>query len=262
MAQIRKPVRWVAMLLLGTLLVSACDGRNDSAQDGAPGGKLVVFAAASLQESFTELKKEFEQRHPDVGITLNFAGSSTLARQVRRGAPADVFASANAAQMRNVVEAGGMVGDPRTFVRNELRIAVPAGNPAGVEGIEVFGAEQPRIAVCAAEVPCGAAARRALDAAGVELRADTLEDDVKAVLTKVRLGEVDAGLVYRTDIVAAGDEVEGIDFAAAGKAVNDYEIGRVADAQNSAAAREFVTFVHSRQAQRILADHGFETDVS
>lgn len=253
----------MALVLLGTLIVSACgEGSASSADEGDLSGELNVFAAASLQESFTDLKKDFERKHPDVEVKLNFAGSSQLVRQIKRGAPADVFASADEAQMHKAVDADAMAGKPVTFVRNKLQIAVPDGNPADIEGLAAFGEKKPRIAVCAEQVPCGAAARKALDAADVDLRADTLEQDVKAVLTKVRLGEADAGLVYRTDVASAGDKVEGIDFDEADKAINNYGIGTTADAPNSAAGRAFVKFVRSSKAQDTLADYGFETDGS
>lgn len=248
--------RWRACLAAaGVLAVCACGG---GASSGEPGGTLVVFAAASLTESFTELAKIYEQQHPGTDVTMNFAGSSSLAQQITRGAPADVFASANPRQMGVTVRAGETAGSPRTFVRNELRIAVPPGNPAGVSGLAAFGRESLKIAVCAEQVPCGAAARKALDVAGVRLKADTLAQDVKAVLTKVRLGEVDAGLVYRTDVISAGDAVGDIGFPVADKAVNDYRITTLQDAPNAAGASEFVRFVLSGRAQQILAGYGFE----
>lgn len=260
LARTRNSTRLLALVLLGMLIVSACGGGNtSSSDDGELSGKVTVFAAASLQESFTDLKKDFERKHPDVDVKLNFAGSSQLARQIVRGAPADVFASADETQMHKAVDKDAMAGDPVTFVRNKLQIAVPKDNPADVDGLDAFGEKKPRIAVCAKQVPCGAAARKALSAADVDLRADTLEEDVKAVLTKVRLGEADAGLVYRTDVTSAGDKVEGIDFDEADKAINDYEIDTTADAPNSAAGRAFVKFVRSSKAQHTLGDYGFET---
>ena len=245
--------RWRSCVAVAAVLaVSACGGGASS------GGQLVVFAAASLTESFTELAEIYEKSHPGVDVTMSFAGSSSLSQQIIRGAPADVFASANPRQLRLAAQAGETAGPPTTFARNELRIAVPPGNPAGVTGLAAFGTQRLKVAVCAAQVPCGAAAHEALDAAGVELRADTLAQDVKAVLTKVRLGEVDAGLVYRTDVRAAGDAVEGIAFPAADKAVNDYRIATLKDAPNAAAARDFVQFVLSGRAQEALTGYGFD----
>lgn len=259
--------RWLALpVVLGMLITAGCGGSADGGQettgDGDLHGEVTVFAAASLTESFTELRKMFEKQHPDVEVRTSFAGSSSLARQIVRGAPAGVFASANVRQMKRTVDAGSMASDPVTFVRNKLQIAVPAGNPADIDGLAAFGKQRLRIAVCAEQVPCGAAARKALRAADIELSADSLEQDVKAVLTKVRLGEVDAGLVYRTDVASAGDAVEGIGFPAADKAVNNYEIATVADAPNPTAAKAFVDFVQSPRAQHVLAEYGFETDSS
>lgn len=247
-----------------TLLVAACGsgGADVSTRgDDSLHGEVVVFAAASLTESFREVQKVFEQRHPDVDVRISFEGSSTLAQKIIRGAPAGVFASANPQQMRLAVQAGRMASDPVTFVQNRLRIAVPPGNPGNVHGLAAFGNPQLTIALCAQEVPCGAAAREALRIAGVEPRPDTLEQDVKAVLTKVRLGEVDAGLVYRTDIAAADGAVQGIGFSAASEVVNDYKIGVVGAAPNPEAASAFVEFVRSDRGKKIMAEYGFDTEL-
>lgn len=244
------------MAVAVVLAVSACGGGG--APSGAADRELVVFAAASLTESFTELAKVYEKDHPGTDVKLSFAGSSSLSQQIIQGAPAGVFASANPRQMRLAAQAGRVADKPATFARNELRIAVPRGNPADVTGLAAFGKANLKIAVCAEQVPCGAAARKALDAAGVRLRADTLEQDVKAVLTKVRLGEVDAGLVYRTDVTSAGDAVQGIAFPAADQAVNDYRIATLKNAPNAGKAREFVHFIQSNQAQKVLARYGFD----
>ncbi|GAB3271441.1 molybdate ABC transporter substrate-binding protein [Arthrobacter pigmenti] len=225
-----------------------------SAESGSV--QLTAFAAASLSESFTELGQEFEAGHPGTDVQFNFAGSSTLARQLQRGAPADIFASANQEQMRDVVNAG-LVGGPVQFAGNKLRIVTPAGNPAGVDGLEDFSDKDKTIALCAEQVPCGSAAREVFAAAGVEPAPDTLEQDVKAVLTKVALGEADAGLVYVTDLAAAGGDVAGFDFPAADAAVNEYQIGALEQAPHQEAAAAFVDFVQSRQGRQILAEFGF-----
>ncbi|WP_433272063.1 molybdate ABC transporter substrate-binding protein [Actinosynnema sp. CS-041913] len=222
-------------------------------------GDVTVFAAASLTETFTRLGKEFETANPGVRVRFNFAGSSALAQQINQGAPADVFASAAPANMTQVGDAGGITGTPVVFARNKLRIAVPAGNPGRVSGLADFGVAEARIALCAEQVPCGAAARKAFEAAGVTPRADTLEQDVKAVLTKVRLGEVDAALVYQTDVRAAGDEVEGISFPEADKTVNDYPIAPLAKAPNAVGAQAFVDYVRSDRGRAALAEAGFDS---
>lgn len=224
-----------------------------------PGDRLTVFAAASLTEAFTEIGRDFEQAHPGLTVRFNFAGSSSLAQQLSRGAPADVFASANEKQMARVADEGLVEGEPTAFTRNRLQIVVPKRNPAGVRSLAAFGKEDLTLAVCAEEVPCGAAARKAFDVAGVDAKPDTLERDVKAVLTKVRLGEADAGLVYRTDMASAEGTVEGVDFPEAGKAVNEYPIAALSEAPNGTDANAFVDYVRSSAGQRVLREFGFTT---
>src|SRR5690606_38093137 len=151
-----------------------------------------------LTGTFTELGKEFEAEHPGTRVRFSFGGSATLAQQIVQGAPADVFAAASPATMKTVTDAS-LANTPATFARNRLQIAVPAGNPAGVGELKDLAGPEVKVALCAEQVPCGAAAAKALDAAGVQVRPFTLEQDVRATLTKVELGEVDAALVYRTD---------------------------------------------------------------
>lgn len=171
-----------------------------------------------------------------------------------------MFASANPKQMQVVVDAGKAAGEPAVFVENTLQIVVPAGNPAGVSGLADFGKQELNIALCAEQVPCGAASQKALQAAGVTPAPDTLEEDVKAVLTKVSLGEVDAGLVYRTDVLAATD-VEGIDFPEAAQAVNEYPIAVLAGAPDAQGAQAFIDYVLSKRGKAVLDRFGFTTDV-
>ncbi|MDQ4008631.1 MAG: molybdate ABC transporter substrate-binding protein, partial [Actinomycetota bacterium] len=208
--------------------VTGCAGaepteeRHTAGASGRISGEVVVFAAASLTEVFGRLGREFEAAHPGVQVAFSFGGSSSLGPQVVAGAPADVFAAASRQTMARVAAGGATDRRPVLFARNRLQIAVPPGNPGDVHGLADFARDELALALCAPQVPCGAAARRALSAAGVRARPDTLEQDVKAVLTKVELGEVDAGLVYRSDVRAAGDRVHGIGFPAAAQAVNDY----------------------------------------
>lgn len=224
-------------------------------------GEVVVLAAASLTDAFTAIAEDFEAANPGVTVTLSFGASSALAQQIVAGAPADVFAAASPATMGDVVDAGAATGEPAVFVRNRLQIAVPAGNPGGVEGLADLADsadEDLTIALCAEQVPCGAAAARAFAAAGITPAPDTLEQDARATLTKVRLGEVDAALVYRTDVLVAGDEVEGIDFPEADAAVNDYPIVVLADAPHPSVAEAFVAHVRSETGRKALTDAGFE----
>jgi molybdate transport system substrate-binding protein len=218
---------------------------------------VTVLAAASLSGVFDELAKSFESQHPGVDVVVSYGGSSGLAQQVLAGVPADVFASASPTTMRTVTQAGASAGSVQVFARNELEIAVPPGNPGQVRGLADLGDPKRKVALCAEQVPCGAAAMQLFRAAGVQPAPDTLEQDVKAVLSKVRLGEVDAGLVYRTDVQAAGDTVQGIDVPQAGKAVNDYQITVLKDASNPAAARAFVDLVVSPQGRSALKSAGF-----
>ncbi len=184
-----------AALVALVLLAPACGGP-------AADNTLAVFAAASLTDSFEVLAAAFEAGHPGVTVTLNFAASSALREQILAGAPADVFASASADDMNRLAAAGALAGEPRVFARNRMVIAVPAGNPAGITGLEDFADPGRLIGLCAEEIPCGRYAREALASAGVTPSPDTLEPDVRALLTKVAAGELDAGIVYATDIAA------------------------------------------------------------
>ncbi len=248
---------------LALVALTAC-GSSSGGSTTAPGGSddskltgtLTVFAAASLTDVFTRLGDRLTADTPTLEVQFNFAGSSGLATQIVQGAPADVFASANEEQMA-VVTDEGLAADPVVFTSNVLRIAVPAGNPAGVTGLADFAREDLALAVCAPDVPCGAAAEQVFAAAGVAARPDTLEEDVRAALTKVELGEVDAALVYASDVASAGDEVRGIDFPEAEDAVNDYPICVLAEAPNPDAAWAFVELVRSDEGQQALADAGF-----
>ncbi|TWP48474.1 molybdate ABC transporter substrate-binding protein [Lentzea tibetensis] len=220
-------------------------------------GEITVFAAASLTESFKELGAEFEAANPGSKVNFNFAGSSALAQQINQGAPADVFASAAPANMKQVTDTGAVTASPTTFVKNTLQIVVPKGNPGKISGLPDFAQADKKIALCAEQVPCGAAAKKVFQVAKVTPAPDTLEQDVKAVLTKVQLGEVDGALVYRTDVKAAGDKVQGIEFAEADQAVNDYPIAPLAKAPNAAAAKAFVDYVLSDKGRKALAEAGF-----
>ncbi|MEU1807513.1 molybdate ABC transporter substrate-binding protein [Micromonospora sp. WMMD1076] len=253
-------VRWIrtalAAALVAALGLTACGGPDEpSGPDGA--GPVTVFAAASLTESFTKLGKEYEAAHPGSTVTFNFGGSSGLATQITQGAPADVFAAASPATMKTVTDAGDAAGEPAVLVRNQLVVAVPPGNPARVGGLADLARPGVKVALCAEQVPCGAAARTALDAAGVRLTPATLEQDVKGALAKLRLGEVDAALVYRTDVRAA-PELDAVEFPESARAVNDYPIVVLRAAGNPAAARAFVDFVRSDAGLAVLTAAGFQ----
>ena len=249
----------VALVATTVFVLAGCasSAEPSAAQsDPALTGTVTVFAAASLTESFSEIEKQFEERNPGVDVVLNLGGSSTLAEQIVQGAPADVFAAANPQTMKTVVDAS-LATEQTIFVTNTLEIVVPAGNPGGVRGLADLARPELAIALCAQEVPCGAATEQAFAAAGLSAAPDTLEQDVKAVLTKVRLGEVDAGIVYRTDVKAAGGDVVGIPFDEAADVVNDYPISTLTDAPNPTVAKAFVEFVLSDAARSVFDEAGF-----
>jgi len=253
----------VALTVSGLLVLTGCGDSSDGGATGTPAGggpsgAVTVFAAASLTESFTTIGKDFETVNPGTKVTFNFAGSAALATQINQGAPADVFASASPTTMKTVTDAGNGTGTPATFVRNQLVIAVPKGNPKGVKALADLTSPGVKVALCAEQVPCGAAATKALAAAGVKLTPVTLEQDVKGALSKVKLGEVDAALVYRTDAKASAADVDGIEFPESAKAINDYPITVLKNAPNQAGAQAFVAYVQSEQGKAVLTAAGFQ----
>lgn len=257
------------LLAVGVLAASACGSDDDSSASTSTSptaeasatptltGEVTVLAAASLTEAFTTIAADLEAANPGLTVRLSFGASSALAEQIVAGAPADVFAAASPATMATVTDAGLAEGEPQVFVRNVLQIAVPAGNPAGVTGLADFARDDLRLAVCDTKVPCGAAATKVFEASGTAAKPDTLESDVKATLAKVQLGEVDAALVYATDVQAAGADVEGIEFPEAQDAVNDYPIVALAAAPNPEGAAAFVAAVTSASGVDVLGEAGF-----
>ncbi|WP_432483075.1 molybdate ABC transporter substrate-binding protein [Kineococcus esterisolvens] len=241
---------------LTALVAGALAGCGGAA--GAPGEEtLTVFAAASLQEVFTEVAEGFERDHPGVDVALSSAGSSDLATQVLEGAPADVFASADGATMARVADAGLLAGEPEVFATNVLTVATPAGNPAGVTSFADLARPGLAVVVCAPQVPCGAAAQRVQEAAGVALSPVSEESSVTDVLGKVTTGQADAGLVYATDAARAGDAVTGLPIPEAAAAVNSYPVAALRDAAAPALAAEFVAAVIGAQGRAVLVDAGF-----
>lgn len=218
---------------------------------------MVVFAAASLTDAFTALGNAFDDSGRRFGIEFNFAGSSSLREQILAGAPADVFASANPPNMSALVDAGE-ASAPTNFAANRLQIAVPPGNPAGVTSLADLADEDRLVGLCAEEVPCGAFARQALERAAVVASVDTNEADVRALLTKIEAGELDVGIVYRSDVRAAGAAVVGIDIPTEINVVATYPIAVLTGSRHYREAEAFVAFVRSPEGQGILASFGFE----
>lgn len=218
---------------------------------------LTVLAAASLTETFEQLADEFESEHRRVSVRLAFDSSATLAEQVNQGAPADVLATADRRTMRRVVAEDNTAAPPQVFATNRLRLVVPPENPAGID--ELADLDEPEVdyVVCVHSAPCGALAESVLDSAGISHHPASAEVDVKAVLTKIELGEADAGLVYATDAAAAGNLVRAIAVPAPAGAVNDYPIAVLAGADDPGLAREWVELVLSDNGRALLGAAGF-----
>ncbi|MDQ5894149.1 MAG: molybdate transport system substrate-binding protein [Actinomycetota bacterium] len=249
--------RWRHFTAIGALLLSfgiaAC---GDSGKEGSD-RKLTVFAAASLTEAFTELGRQYEGENEGTEVEFSFAASSELAAQIDQGAPADLFASADQPNMEKVVDSGMADGAPVTFAGNLLEIAVPKGNPGNVQSLGDLEGEGLIVAVCDFEVPCGNAAREVLGKAGVEASVDSYEPDVKSVLTKVELDEVDAGLVYHSDVIASGDRIESIPIPGEYEVINRYPIVAIKGAGNEQGAEDFIELVLSKRGQAVLEERGF-----
>lgn len=252
---------WFALAAVLAILLSACGTptRPTAAPSGAAhssAGAITVLAAASLTEAFSQIGKDFEAKNPGLSVTFSFGSSATLATQIVQGAPADVFAAASPATMKIVNDAGASDA-PTNFASNTLQIAVPKDNPHKITGLHDFANKRARIAICAPQVPCGAAAIKVFALAKIIPQPDTLEQDVKATLQKVASDEVDAALVYQTDVIAAKDEVDGIGFPEAQQAINTYPIATLKGSKDSPVAKAFVTYVLSPDAQAVLAKAGF-----
>jgi molybdate transport system substrate-binding protein len=254
-----------AVAVAGLVLVAGCGSSGKKTADAGGttssgttlSGTVTVFAASSLKESFTTLAEQFEVAHPGVTVKLNFGASSTLAQQIIQGAPADVFASASVKNMTQVTDAGG-ASTPTPFVKNVMEIAVPPSNPANIAALADLARPNVKVALCQAQVPCGATAAKVFANAKLTVKPVTLEADVKATLTKVELDEVDAGLVYLTDVKAAASKVKGIEISAEVNASTEYPIAALTKAADSAAARAFTAYILSPDGQSVLTAAGFE----
>lgn len=252
MKRIKLLVPAVAFGVVGTGACTA--GASTAALDG----DITVFAAASLTDVFTEIGEAFEAGNPDVDVAFSFAASSDLVNQINEGGPADVFASADVANMDKLTDEEGTAGEPSVFATNTLQIIVEPGNPEGIAGLEDLAGNPDLIVVSAApEVPVGAYTQDVFASAGVEIEIDSLEENVRAVVDKVVIGEADAGVVYATDVAAAGADAEGIEIPADVNVIADYPIAVTADAPNPDVAAAFDAFVLGAEGQEILAEYGF-----
>lgn len=256
-----KATKLCAAVALLALWCAGCADRTGDARGGvgnepAAAADLIVFAAASLTDVFSELGGAFEAEQK-VDVLFNFGGSSSLREQILAGAPADVYASANRSTMAELANAGE-AGRPEVFATNRLEIAVPRANPGQVRGLEDFAREELLIGLCAEEVPCGALARTMLERRRITPAVDTNASDVRALLTQIESGDLDAGIVYHSDVVTTGDAVKGIEVPPDDNVANEYLIAVVGGSANRSVAEGFVAFVLGEDGQRILAAHGFE----
>jgi molybdate transport system substrate-binding protein len=249
------------LLLVAAVLVAACGSSGGTASTSPPStslsGYINVFAAASLTASFNALGVAFHRANPGVGVNFNYAGTPTLVTQIEQGAPADVFASADTTNMDKLTADGFTSGSSRTFARNQLEIVVAPGNPKGITGLAdlakpglIYISEGPT-------VPAGKYSLQALAMAGVKVTPKSLETSVAAVISKIELGEADAGIVYTTDISAAGSKVQGVPIPAAGNVIATYPIVAVKGTKYPDVASAFIAYVVSATGQSMLATFGF-----
>jgi molybdate transport system substrate-binding protein len=252
-------------LTIAALAAIAVAGCSSSGSGGSSGGSsassstgtITVFAAASLTESFTQLGKQFEAAHPGDTVKFSFGPSSGLAEQITSGAPADVFASAAPSNMQQVVSAGD-ASSPQNFAKNIMEVATPPNNPGNVKSVNNLAKKSVKVALCQPQVPCGTVAAEVFKNAGITVKPVTLQPDVKSVLTQVETGNVDAGMVYVTDVQAAGSKVKGVEIPAGDNASTLYPIATISSSKHKSEAQAFLSYVLSPTGQQVLAAAGFE----
>jgi molybdate transport system substrate-binding protein len=254
--------RVVGLAAVGVLiaLATGCGSSastGDSSTAAAPTEHLVVFAAASLKKSFTQIGEQFKTDNPGASVEFSFAGSSDLVTQLTQGAKADVFASADTKNMDKAKQAGLLADEPVNFASNTLTIAVAPGNPKGITSFRDLTRAGLDVVVCAPAVPCGSAAQKVEQATAVQLSPVSEETSVTDVLNKVSTGQADAGLVYVTDVKGSDGKVDGVAFPEASGSVNTYPIAVLKDAENADLARRFVDYVTGEAGQTILGQAGF-----
>lgn len=248
---------FLAVAVAGALMVPTA-ATASTRHGGAITGDVTVLAASSLTEAFTDIGELYERQHAGTDVTFSFNSSSTLATQIEQGAPADVFASADDANMDTLVDAGLVeAGARRTFARNRLAIGVEPGNPEKISTLADTVADDVTLVLCAPQVPCGTYALEAYANAGVDVPAVPTGANAKDTLTKVTLGEADAAVVYVTDVLAAGNDVDLVRIPTRDNVVATYPLAVVDDAHNVGAATAFVQLVRSKAGQRILRSYGF-----
>jgi molybdate transport system substrate-binding protein len=228
-----------------------------SSHSAASTGSITVFAAASLMGTFTQLGKQFDAAHPGDTVKFSFGPSSGLSTQITSGAPADVLASAATANMDTVVSAGD-ASNPQTFAKNTMEVATPPNNPGKVDSVTDLAKKSVKVALCQPQVPCGVVAAEVFKNASIKVKPVTLQPDVKSVLTQVETGNVDAGMVYVTDVMAAGAKVKGVSIPASDNASTLYPIATISDSKHKSIAQAFVAYVLSPAGQQVLTAAGFQ----
>ena len=245
-----------ALVALAVLAVLIATVQPASAQQ-KPSGEITVFAAASLTESFDAMAKQYQKKYPDVDVRFSYDASSNLATQINQGAPADVFASADADNLQKTIDAGTVTPPPVVFAKNRLEIAVEKGNPKKIKSLADLQKPGLVVVLCADQVPCGKYAAQSIAMAGVTVSPASKEENAKATLSKVSIGEADASIVYVTDVRAAKGTTSGVKIPDKGNVIATYPIGVVKDSQNTAAAKAWVKFVRSEEGQAVLRKFGF-----
>lgn len=245
-----------ALVALAALAVLIATVQPASAQQ-KPSGEITVFAAASLTESFDAIAKQFQKKYPNVDVRFNYDASSNLATQINQGAPADVFASADEDNLQKTIDAGTVTPPPVVFAKNRLEIAVEKGNPKKIKGLADLGKSGLVVVLCADQVPCGKYAAESLGKAGVSVSPASKEENAKATLSKVSIGESDASIVYVTDVKASKGTTSGVKIADKVNVIATYPMGVVKDSQNAEAAKAWVQFVTSKDGQKTLRKFGF-----
>lgn len=246
------------------VVLAACSSTTSVAAHGAatsgaakPTGTVTVFAATSLNAAFDKIAAQFDKANPGVSVKFNYNGSSTLATQITSGAPADVFASASPTNMTTVTDKDLASTTPKIFTRNQGEIMVEHGNPKHITSLSDLANSSVKVVTCAPQVPCGALATTIFKNAGVTVKPVSQEQNVGGVVTKVSLGEADAGIVYVTDVKANEGKTSGVAIPADQNSITDYPIAEIKGAPNATGAAAFINYVLGPDGQQVLASYGF-----